>query len=41
MWGFLVFGDMPSENTLLGGLVIVGATVWISRREARRRSITG
>jgi drug/metabolite transporter (DMT)-like permease len=36
MWGFLVFGDLPSEYTLIGGVVIVGATVWIGRREARR-----
>jgi drug/metabolite transporter (DMT)-like permease len=36
MWGFLVFGDMPSQYSLIGGLVIVGATVWIGRREARR-----
>jgi drug/metabolite transporter (DMT)-like permease len=36
MWGFLVFGDLPSEYSLIGGLVIVGATLWISRREARR-----
>jgi drug/metabolite transporter (DMT)-like permease len=33
--GFVVFGDMPSQWTLLGGGVIVGATVWLARREAR------
>lgn len=36
LWGFLVFNDMPNEFTLLGGLVIVSATLWISRREARQ-----
>jgi drug/metabolite transporter (DMT)-like permease len=41
IWGFLVFGDMPSENSLIGGLVIVGATLWISRREARRSVAAG
>jgi drug/metabolite transporter (DMT)-like permease len=34
--GFLVFGDVPTVSTLIGGLVIVGATTWIARREARR-----
>jgi drug/metabolite transporter (DMT)-like permease len=36
MWGFLVFGDHPSSTTLLGGVVIVAATLWIARRESRR-----
>ncbi len=35
--GLVVFGDIPTESTLLGGLVIVAATVWISHRESRRR----
>ncbi|MCX7271761.1 MAG: DMT family transporter [Burkholderiales bacterium] len=35
-WGFLIFGDQPSSATLAGGLVIIGATVWIARRESRR-----
>ncbi|MEI8302216.1 MAG: DMT family transporter [Burkholderiales bacterium] len=34
-WGFLVFGDQPSGFTLVGGVVIVAATLWIARREAR------
>jgi len=34
--GILVFGDWPSESTLLGGLVIFASTMWIARREARR-----
>lgn len=35
MWGFLIFGDHPSSSTLIGGIVIVAATLWIARREAR------
>ena len=35
--GFLVFGDIPTISTVIGGLVIVAATTWIARREARRR----
>ncbi len=36
MLGFLMFGDVPSQWTLVGGLVIFGSTVWIARRESRR-----
>jgi len=36
--GFLVFSDLPTITTLIGGLVIFGATTWVARREARRRS---
>ena len=35
--GWLVFSDVPSQSTWLGALVIMGATVWIARRESRRR----
>ncbi|MCY7306204.1 MAG: DMT family transporter [Rhodoferax sp.] len=35
--GWLVFGETPSQTTLIGGLVICGATIWIARREARGR----
>jgi drug/metabolite transporter (DMT)-like permease len=34
--GWLVFGDMPSRSTLIGGAVICAATLWIAHREARR-----
>ena len=34
--GWLVFGDLPSQTTLIGGVVICGSTLWIARREARR-----
>ena len=33
--GWLVFADVPSSTTLLGGAVIFAATVWIARRESR------
>ncbi|AMO25322.1 transporter [Ramlibacter tataouinensis] len=36
MLGWLVFGDMPSQSTLIGGAVICAATLWIAHREARR-----
>ncbi|MEI8301800.1 MAG: DMT family transporter [Burkholderiales bacterium] len=32
--GLLVFGDSPSASTLVGGVVILVATLWIARREA-------
>jgi len=34
--GWIVFGDSPSQSTLIGGAVICASTVWIARREARR-----
>ncbi len=33
--GWLVFADAPSRSTLLGGVVICAATVWIALRESR------
>lgn len=33
--GWLAFGDAPSRSTLIGGVVICAATIWIARREAR------
>ena len=35
--GWLVFGDLPSQWTLAGGIVICASTLWIARREARGR----
>ena len=37
MLGWLVFADVPSQSTWLGALVILCSTVWIARREGRRR----
>jgi drug/metabolite transporter (DMT)-like permease len=35
--GFIVFGDLPTISTLIGGVLICGATTWVARREATRR----
>ncbi len=37
--GFLIFGDLPTQTTLIGGFVIFVATSWIARREARTRQL--
>lgn len=37
--GWLAFGDLPSQWTLVGGAVISASTVWIARREARARAV--
>ncbi len=34
--GWLVFAEVPTETSLIGGLIIAGATIWIARRESRR-----
>jgi drug/metabolite transporter (DMT)-like permease len=40
-FGFAVFGELPDAWTLLGALIIVGSTLYITRREARiRRPVT-
>lgn len=33
--GWVMFADVPSQFTLLGGVVIFASTFWIARREAR------
>ncbi len=33
--GWIAFGDVPAQSTLIGGLIISAATLWVSRREAR------
>jgi drug/metabolite transporter (DMT)-like permease len=38
--GWLVFGDFPSQWTWLGAAVILVSTVWIARREGRRKEET-
>lgn len=35
--GWAMFGDAPSRATLAGGVVICGATLWITRRESNGR----
>jgi drug/metabolite transporter (DMT)-like permease len=37
-WGWLVFNDVPTQTTLIGGAVICAATIWIARREAMRHT---
>ncbi len=34
--GWLVFADVPAQTTLLGGVVICAATLWLARREHQR-----
>lgn len=36
--GWLIFSDVPTQTTLIGGTVIAGATVWIAHRESRTRA---
>lgn len=36
LFGWLIFSDIPSQSTLIGGVIICASTVWIARREARR-----
>ncbi|MFZ2649425.1 MAG: DMT family transporter [Burkholderiaceae bacterium] len=33
--GWLLFTDVPSQTTLIGGTVICAATIWLARRESR------
>jgi drug/metabolite transporter (DMT)-like permease len=37
LMGWLLFADLPSESTLLGGTLICAATLWVARRESARR----
>jgi len=37
LMGWLVFADVPSHSTLVGALVILASTLWIARREQRRK----
>ena len=37
--GWLLFGDSPSQSTILGGTIICASTIWIARREANRASL--
>jgi drug/metabolite transporter (DMT)-like permease len=39
--GWLVFANIPSQSTLIGGAVICASTLWIARRESRSRMVTG
>ena len=37
--GWLMFADLPTQTTLLGGAVICTATLWVARREHRRPAL--
>jgi drug/metabolite transporter (DMT)-like permease len=39
--GWLMFADLPTRTTLLGGAVIVAATLWLARREHQRTLLAG
>jgi drug/metabolite transporter (DMT)-like permease len=40
-FGFVVFSELPDEWTIVGASIIVGATLYIARREAVRKSASG
>lgn len=40
-FGWIFFADVPTETTLVGGTVIAAATLWVARREGRRREDGG
>ncbi len=37
--GWLIFADVPTQTTLLGGVLICSATLWVAGREHRRSSL--
>jgi drug/metabolite transporter (DMT)-like permease len=37
MIGWLLFSDVPTRTTLIGGAIISASTIWIAQRESRRR----
>ena len=39
--GWLVFADVPATSTLIGGVVICAATIWIAGRESRGHGRNG
>lgn len=41
MIGFAIFGELPDHWTLIGSAMIIGSTVYIAQREARRRKGAG
>lgn len=34
LMGWLIFADVPTASTVIGGIVICAATLWVARREA-------
>lgn len=37
--GFALFADVPTQTTLLGGVLICSATLWVAGREHRRSAV--
>ena len=37
--GFIIFGELPDHWTLIGSAMIIGSTVYIAQREARRKKV--
>lgn len=37
--GWLLFADVPTQSTLIGGAVICAATLWIARRESKLHAL--
>ncbi len=37
--GWVMFADVPAQTTLLGGVVICAATLWVARREHQRAAL--
>ena len=36
LMGWLLFTDVPSQSTLIGGTLICASTIWVARRESRQ-----
>ena len=41
MIGWLLFAEVPTQTTLIGGAVICAATIWIARRESQAAADSG
>jgi len=37
--GYLIFADVPTQTTLIGGAVICAATLWVAQREHQRATV--
>jgi hypothetical protein len=38
--GWIVFADVPTQSTPIGGSLICAATLWVARRESRGTAVT-
>jgi drug/metabolite transporter (DMT)-like permease len=39
LMGWLLFADVPTAATLIGGALTCGATIWVARRESRAMAV--